>query len=62
MKGYDSSHLKSHLFTIERVKKAITRAEKLDANKGERWPKTTGTHVYKVVKNIIRFLKVNSGL
>ena len=32
---------------------AVQRAEKLDASPNQRWPEKTGTHVYKIVKQLL---------
>lgn len=36
----------------ETIGKAIRRARDLDVNPDERWPSSTGTHVYKVVEKV----------
>ncbi|MBW2661022.1 MAG: RloB domain-containing protein [Deltaproteobacteria bacterium] len=49
--SYNSSNLDLSQFA-GKVEKAIARAKKLDIDVTERWPSSTGTHVYKVVKKI----------
>ena len=49
--SYNPSNLDLSRF-VEKVDKAISRAKKLDVDTAERWPSSTGTHVYKVVKKV----------
>ena len=32
---------------------AVNRAETLDPNPADRWPQSTGTHVYKLVRKLL---------
>ncbi|MFC1724152.1 RloB family protein [candidate division KSB1 bacterium] len=40
-----------------KIKDAVRRAKAIDINPKDRWPNTTGTHVYKVVEEIISLIK-----
>jgi len=51
--SYNPSNLDLNQF-VGKVDKAIARAKKLDVDAAERWPSSTGTHVYKVVKKVKR--------
>ena len=49
--SYNPSNLDLSQF-VGKVEKAISRAKKLDIDAAERWPSSTGTHIYKVVKKV----------
>jgi hypothetical protein len=40
-------------FSHESIRNAIEQAEALDSAPGARWPDSTGTHVYKVVRKLL---------
>lgn len=46
--GIDPAH-----FTMDAVRVAVGRAEKLDDSSIDRWPQKTGSHVYKLVKRLL---------
>lgn len=56
LKGYNSSNLQTDKFKPH-IKKAIKNAKKLDINPVERWPAKAGTHVYKVVNEILKLIR-----
>jgi len=41
-------------FSPDTAALAVARAEKLDAASDDRWPQRTGSHVYRVVKKLLR--------
>ena len=52
--GYDSARLEPSHFERQHVTEAIARAGKLDASSpSDRWPQTTGTHMYRLVRALI---------
>jgi len=56
MGSYDSSNLRTDQFTMSRIENAACRAEKMDKDRREPWPHKVGTHVYKVVKSIMKYI------
>lgn len=51
--GYNKNSIPSDQFTRESIGLAMERAERLDRSPNDRWPQKTGTHVYKVVKELM---------
>lgn len=54
--GYNKTKLRLDLFTEQNIKDAIDRAIELDQSPANRWPQRLGTHVYKVVQEIISLI------
>jgi len=50
--SYNSSRLDLEKYK-NKITEAINRAKLMLSDNNERWPVSTGTHVYKVVENII---------
>lgn len=50
--SYNKSHLDLSVYK-DKIPEAIDRAKALDTNPRQYWPKTTGTHVYKVVEILL---------
>ncbi len=60
LKKYLPNYDKSNLEIIKLESKiitAISNAKKLDKNSNERWPSGTGTHVYKVVEEMLKLIE-----
>jgi len=53
--GYNSSNINIDSF-FPHIREAARRARVLDTNPQERWPSNTGTHVYRVVEEILRLV------
>lgn len=51
--GYTKRSIDRDRFSPETAAVAVARAEKLDDSPGDRWPQKTGTHVYRVVKQML---------
>jgi hypothetical protein len=50
--AYNKRKLDLTKFTLDGAKIAADRAERLDAASDDRWPQTTGSHVYRIVKRL----------
>jgi hypothetical protein len=55
-KKYSHSKLDIKIYK-DRINDATTRAENLNYDQNERWPSKTGTHVFKVIKEIKKLSK-----
>jgi hypothetical protein len=51
--SYNKRALDPARFSPAAATEAVRRAEALDDTPGDRWPQKTGSHVYKVVKNLL---------
>ncbi|MBM3334999.1 RloB domain-containing protein, partial [Candidatus Sumerlaeota bacterium] len=54
--GYDPSDLQTEQFE-RHIEAALRRARALDVAPKERWPSNTGTHVYRVVNEVLQLAK-----
>ncbi len=52
--GYSKRRIGPDRFTPEAIEMAVARAEKLDGAPDDRWPRKTGSHVYRVVKKLLQ--------
>jgi hypothetical protein len=50
---YSKRTLDARHFTPDSMREAVMRAEMLARNPTDRWPQTTGSHVYKVVRKLL---------
>ncbi len=50
--GYNKTNIPVDVFTRELAELATLRAEKIDPNPNEPWPKSAGTHFYRLMKAI----------
>jgi len=53
--SYNKANLDTDQF-VGRVKFAVEQARKLDVDQNQRWPRSTGTHVYRVIESIWRLM------
>ena len=51
---YTNNTIDIQRFSHESIRNAVSQAEALDADPEARWPDSTGTHVYKVVKKLLQ--------
>ncbi len=51
--GYRKRTIDPASFDMKSVSIAVQRAAELDNNSSDRWPQSTGTHVYKIVRQLI---------
>ena len=56
--SYNKSNININMFR-GKEKTAIGRAKKLHKNPDEKWPSSTGTHVYKVVEKILELINTD---
>ncbi len=52
--SYSKRSIDGERFSLETVDLAVARAEKLDDPPDDRWPQKTGSHVYRVVKELLQ--------
>jgi hypothetical protein len=50
---YSKRTIDAQHFPLSAIREAVTRAEATDTSPYDRWPQSTGTHVYKVVKKLM---------
>ena len=50
---YNKRNIDCEQFSPDTAKIAVARAEKLDESPNDRWPQKTGSHVYRVVKQLL---------
>ena len=53
---YNKTNLKSEHYSIEAVCQAASRAASLDISTTDRWPQSVGTHVYKILEELLPFI------
>lgn len=51
--GYSKRSIDCERFSRDAAAIAVERARKLDESPGDRWPKKTGSHVYRVVEKLL---------
>ncbi len=51
--SYNKNNLSIDWFNRENIKQAVANAKALESNARDRWPQTTGSHVYKVIEEIL---------
>lgn len=51
---YNKSNLDLSWFHQDNVTAAIERASRIDTSQGKRWPQSVGSHVYRVVEEILK--------
>ena len=50
---YSKRTIDAQHFPMSAIREAVARAETADTSPDNRWPQSTGTHVYKVVKKLM---------
>ncbi len=50
---YNGRSIDAAHFSLDATRRAVERAEKLDDSPDARWPQTTGSHVYRLVKKLL---------
>jgi len=50
---YSKRTIDAEHFPMSAIREAVARAEAADTSPADRWPQSTGTHVYKVVKKLV---------
>lgn len=56
--NYSKRSINADHFPESSIKDAVSRAEATDHSSGDRWPQSTGTHVYKIVKRLINWAPI----
>lgn len=50
---YSKKTIDAQYFPLSSIQDAVAQAENLDPNPTDRWPQSTGTHVYKLVRRLL---------
>jgi hypothetical protein len=50
----------SKIYDLNKIKQAIDRAKELDGSQKNRWPQSLGTHVYRLVEELLSFDKTRN--
>lgn len=60
--SYNKANIQREWYTAERVHDAMGRAKALDSSPDDRWPQSTGTHVYRLAEVLLEQHRRNASL